>query len=295
MRTRVCVSRRTVRLEQPHRSLRQRPRQSRRAAAGQGRQNHRDQRGAVRATRVRRRAAPGAPQHPPRTWARRAPAAAWRAALVSAGAQARCKRRGSSVCTALRRQPGSAKRPPLLPNMAAGAEFRACRVPVATFPAALPAAHCQQQPARGACEGARGSEARHDRRGSSGQGVESGVCVVLKRHHAAPPSDGFRAGRGACGVICADLRSALRACLRQTCAAVAASRAAPSITACKAASAHRAAQGGWNSLIAASENGHDKTIELLLDRRADINAADRVLGARHANAGGQAAQGAPGR
>ena len=70
-------------------------------------------------------------------------------------------------------------------------------------------------------------------------------------------------------------------------AAVAASRAAPGITACKAASKYRAAQGGWNSLIAASENGHDKTIELLLERRANINAADRVLGARHANAAGR--------
>ena len=66
----------------------------------------------------------------------------------------------------------------------------------------------------------------------------------------------------------------------EPCSAAAATyRAAPLITAHKAAraTACRAAQDGWNSLIAASENGHVKTIELLLDRHANINAADEVM------------------
>ena len=69
-------------------------------------------------------------------------------------------------------------------------------------------------------------------------------------------------------------------CLSEPCsAAVAASRAAPWITGRKAVRAPecRAAQTGWTSLHTASEKGHGKTIELLLDRHADINAADKVM------------------
>ena len=69
-------------------------------------------------------------------------------------------------------------------------------------------------------------------------------------------------------------------CMSEPCsAAVAASRAAPWITGRKAVRAPecRAAQTGWTSLHTASEKGHNKTIELLLDRRADINADNKVI------------------
>ena len=41
--------------------------------------------------------------------------------------------------------------------------------------------------------------------------------------------------------------------------------------------------------MAASENGHDKAVALLLDRGAKINATDEVRGARHGCVGGQQA------
>ena len=46
--------------------------------------------------------------------------------------------------------------------------------------------------------------------------------------------------------------------------------------ACARASAYPAAQYDWNSLIAASDSGHDKAVALLLDRGAKINATDEV-------------------
>ena len=53
-------------------------------------------------------------------------------------------------------------------------------------------------------------------------------------------------------------------------------------------------QDGTTGLITASENGHVQTIELLLDRRADIHATGgEVICARHAYAGGQVEQGSP--
>ena len=68
-------------------------------------------------------------------------------------------------------------------------------------------------------------------------------------------------------------------------------RAAPLISPHSAAraSAYHSAQEGWTSLMAASENGHDKAVALLLDRGAKINATDEVRGARHGCVGGQQA------
>ena len=51
--------------------------------------------------------------------------------------------------------------------------------------------------------------------------------------------------------------------------------------ACARASAYPAAQYDWNSLIAASDSGHDKAVALLLDRGAKITATNEVLCARH--------------
>ena len=124
---------------------------------------------------------------------------------------------------------------------------------IATPPASL---QCLQGPARRACEEAWGSR-RGTRDGlRAGQGVDSGVCEVM-----CPP------------------------CTPEPCsAAVATSCSAPLITAHNPAlaSACRAAQDGTTGLIAASENGHVQTIELLLDRHANINATGgKVICARH--------------
>ena len=93
-----------------------------------------------------------------------------------------------------------------------------------------------------------------------------------------------------CGVICAPRTP-------EPCSAtVATSCAAPLITPHKTAlaSACRAAQDGSTGLIAASDNGHVKTIELLLDRHANIHATGgKVICARHAYAGRQVEQGSP--
>ena len=44
---------------------------------------------------------------------------------------------------------------------------------------------------------------------------------------------------------------------------------------------YRAGQDGRSSLMWASSFGHSKVVELLLDRRADVNAADRVRTCAH--------------
>ena len=110
-----------------------------------------------------------------------------------------------------------------------------------------------------------GLTSRGERRASSGQGVDSGVSGVICAHlsHAAPPSP-HRA---------LDLRALDHG---------------------PQASARICVQDGTTGLITASENGHVQTIELLLDRRADIHATGgEVICARHAYAGGQVEQGSP--